>query len=107
LYIDGFKAGALATKPSDRVNVSYTGSFSDVSLMATAAETHIAAGADILTGSSQSVVGAIGVCKDKKACGSAPSGTRPAWPPPLSSPARSMTGPASSAISSPAVMLAF
>jgi basic membrane protein A and related proteins len=67
LYVDGFKAGAMATKASGKVNVSYTGSFSDVSLMAAAAETHIAAGADILTGSSQSVVGAIGVCKDKKA----------------------------------------
>ena len=67
LYVDGFKAGALATKPSIKVNVTYTGSFSDVSLMAAAAETHIAAGADVLTGSSQSVVGAIGVCKDKNA----------------------------------------
>ena len=47
--------------------VTYTGSFSDVSLMAAAAETHIAAGADVLTGSSQSVVGAIGIAKDKKA----------------------------------------
>lgn len=67
LYVDGFKAGALATKPSVKVNVSYTGSFSDVSLMAAAAETHIQAGADVLTGSSQSVVGAIGIAKDKKA----------------------------------------
>ncbi len=67
LYVDGFKAGALATKPEATVNVSYTGSFSDVSLMAAAAETHIAAGADMLTGSSQSVVGAIGVVKDKGA----------------------------------------
>jgi basic membrane protein A len=67
LYVDGFKAGALATKPAVKVNVTYTGSFSDVSLMAAAAETHIQAGADILTGSSQSVVGAIGVCKTKNA----------------------------------------
>jgi basic membrane protein A len=67
LYVDGFKTGALAAKPDVKVNVSYTGSFSDVSLMATAAETHIGAGADMLTGSSQSVVGAIGVAKDKKA----------------------------------------
>lgn len=65
LYIDGFKAGALAAKPDVKVNISYTGSFSDVSLMATAAETHIGAGADMLTGSSQSVVGAIGVAKAK------------------------------------------
>ncbi len=67
LYVDGFKAGALAAKPDIQVNISYTGSFSDVSLMAAAAETHIAAGADMLTGSSQSVVGAIGIAKDKGA----------------------------------------
>jgi len=67
LYVDGFKYGAEMGKPGTQVNVSYTGSFSDVSLMAAAAETHIAAGADVLTGSSQSVVGAIGICKDKKA----------------------------------------
>lgn len=67
LYVEGFKAGALAAKPDVTVNVSYTGSFSDVSLMAAAAETHVAAGADMLTGSSQSVVGAIGVAKDKGA----------------------------------------
>ncbi len=65
LYVDGFKAGAEAAKPGTVVNVSYTGSFSDVSLMSAAAETHISAGADMLTGSSQSVVGAIGVAKDK------------------------------------------
>ena len=67
LFVDGFKFGAESGKPGMQVNVSYTGSFSDVSLMAAAAETHIAAGADVLTGSSQSVVGAIGICKDKKA----------------------------------------
>lgn len=67
LYVDGFKTGAEAAKPGIKVQISYTGSFSDVSLMAAAAETHIAAGADMLTGSSQSVVGAIGVAKDKGA----------------------------------------
>jgi len=67
LYIEGFQKGVLAAKPDAQVSVTYTGSFSDVSLMATAAETHIAAGADMLTGSSQSVVGAIGVAKDKGA----------------------------------------
>ena len=65
LYVDGFVNGAKATLPEAQVNVSYTGSFSDVSLMAAAAETHMAAGADMLTGSSQSVVGAIGVAKDQ------------------------------------------
>lgn len=67
LFVDGFKKGAETTKPGVKVNVTYTGSFSDVSLMSAAAETHIKAGADILTGSSQSVVGAIGAAKDKKA----------------------------------------
>ena len=66
LYIDGFKKGAEAAKPGIKVNVSYTGSFSDISKMTAAAETHVAAGADMLTGSSQSVVGAIGIAKDKK-----------------------------------------
>ena len=65
LYVDGFKAGVLATKADDTVNITYTGSFSDVSLMSAAATTQIQNGADVLTGSSQSVVGAIGVCKDK------------------------------------------
>ncbi len=65
LYVDGFKVGAKAAKADIKVNVVYTGSFSDVSLMAAAAETHIKAGADVLTGSSQSVVGAIGIGKDK------------------------------------------
>ncbi len=65
LYVDGFKAGAEAAKKSIKVNVTYTNSFSDNSLMAAAAETQIGNGADILTGSSQSVVGAIGVCKTK------------------------------------------
>ena len=67
LYVDGFKAGAEAAKPGIPVSVTFTGSFSDVSLMAGAADTHIKNGADILTGSSQSVVGAIGVCKDNNA----------------------------------------
>ena len=35
LYVDGFKAGALAVDPAATVHVSFTGSFSDVSLMAT------------------------------------------------------------------------
>jgi basic membrane protein A len=66
-YVDGFKKGVADTKKDAKVNVVYTGSFSDVSLMAAAAETHSKAGADVLTGSSQAVVGAIGVAKDKKA----------------------------------------
>jgi basic membrane protein A len=64
-YIDGFINGVRATDPSVTVNSTWTGSFSDVALMTEAANTHIAAGADVLTGSSQSVVGSIGAAKDK------------------------------------------
>jgi basic membrane protein A len=64
-YIDGFINGVKATNPDVEVNATWTGSFSDVALMTEAANTHIAAGADILTGSSQSVIGSIGAAKDK------------------------------------------
>ena len=64
-YIDGFVQGVAATDPSVKINKTWTGSFSDVALMTEAAKTHIAAGADALTGSSQSVVGSIGAAKDK------------------------------------------
>lgn len=67
LYIDGFVNGAKSTKPDIQVNVSYTGSFGDTALAAEAANTHISAGADVLTGSAQQVVGAIGAAKDKGA----------------------------------------
>ncbi|MGO8875045.1 MAG: BMP family lipoprotein [Acidimicrobiales bacterium] len=63
LYVDGFVAGAKAADPSITANPVYTGSFSDDSLMSTAAKTFVSDGADVLTGSSQSVVGAIGVAK--------------------------------------------
>ncbi|MCP5100583.1 MAG: BMP family ABC transporter substrate-binding protein, partial [Chloroflexi bacterium] len=65
LYIDGFVAGALAANPEAQVNVSYTGSFGDTALAAEAANTHIAAGADVLTGSAQQVVGAISVAEEQ------------------------------------------
>lgn len=60
LYVDGFKAGVAATNPNVTVNVNYIGSFSDVALASEAATTHIAAGADAMTGTAQMVVGAIG-----------------------------------------------
>jgi basic membrane protein A and related proteins len=62
--IDGFTQGVAATDPSVQVSKTWTGSFSDVKLMTEAAKAHIAAGADVLTGSSQSVVGSIGAAKD-------------------------------------------
>lgn len=64
LYVDGFKAGVLSVKPDAQVNVNYIGSFSDTALAAEAANTHISAGADVLTGSAQMVVGAIGKAKE-------------------------------------------
>jgi len=67
LYVDGFVAGAIATVPDIQVNVNYIGSFSDVALAAEAANTHIAAGADVLTGTAQMVVGAIGVAEESGA----------------------------------------
>ena len=67
LYVDGFKAGVLATNPNMTVNVNYIGSFSDVALASEAATTHIAAGADVLTGSAQMVVGAIGKAEESGA----------------------------------------
>jgi len=65
LYVDGFVAGVNATNPDITVNVNYTGSFSDVALASEAAQTHIGAGADVMTGSAQMVVGAVGVAKEK------------------------------------------
>jgi len=63
-YTAGFKAGVLATNPNAKVCITWTGSYSDVSLAAETARTMINAGADVLTGTSQMVVGAIGVAKD-------------------------------------------
>ena len=65
LYVDGFKAGVLANKPSATVNVNYIDSFSDVALAAEAARSLIGAGADVLSGTAQMVVGAIGVAKNE------------------------------------------
>ena len=64
LYVDGFVAGVKATDPEVDVRVTYIGSFSDVALAAEAAATHIAAGADVLTGTAQMVVGAIGKAEE-------------------------------------------
>ena len=64
-YIDGFSQGVQSVNTSITLSKTWTGSFSDVALMAAAAKTHIASGADVLTGSSQSVVGSIGAAKDQ------------------------------------------
>lgn len=62
-YIEGFKAGALASGAGD-VPITYTGSFGDVALAAEAAQAHLTNGVDVLTGSAQMVVGAVGVAND-------------------------------------------
>jgi basic membrane protein A len=64
LYVDGFVMGVKAANPGAQVNVNYIGSFSDVALAAEAANTHIQAGADVLAGTAQMVVGAIGVAEE-------------------------------------------
>jgi len=64
LYIDGFKAGVTATAPDVNVQVAYIGSFSDTALAAETATTQISAGADVLTGTAQMVVGAIGKAEE-------------------------------------------
>ncbi len=62
-YIDGFVNGVASVDSSISVSKTWTGSFSDVALMTAAAKTHVDNGAKALTGSSQSVVGSIGVAK--------------------------------------------
>lgn len=63
-YIDGFVVGVAAVDPAITVNVNYIDSFSDVALAAEAAQAHIEAGADVLTGVSQMTVGATGVARE-------------------------------------------
>jgi basic membrane protein A len=63
-YIDGFVNGVNSVGKNIAISKTWTGSFSDVALMTAAAKTHIANGAGALTGSSQSVVGSIGACKE-------------------------------------------
>ncbi len=66
LYVDGFVAGARAQNPKIRAKVNYIGSFSDVALAAEAARALMASGADVLTGTAQMVVGAIGAARTKR-----------------------------------------
>lgn len=67
LFVNGFRSDVLDTNSAAEVPILYTGSFSDVALAAEAATAHIEAGADILTGTAQMVVGAIGVAGDNDA----------------------------------------
>ena len=63
LYVDGFKAGVLKQNSSATVNVNYIDSFSDVALAAEAAQSLIGNGADVMSGTAQMTVGAVGVAK--------------------------------------------
>jgi basic membrane protein A len=65
LHINGFEAGVKATNPNATISKTFTGSFSDAALMSQAAQTMVSGGADMFTGTSQAVVGAVGVLKDK------------------------------------------
>lgn len=65
LYVDGFVAGAKAHNKKIRTNVNYIGSFSDVALAAEAGRALMAVGADVLTGTAQMTVGAIGAARSK------------------------------------------
>jgi basic membrane protein A len=67
LFVDGFRNGVVATDATAQVATTYIGSFSDVALAAEAATEHIDAGADVLTGTAQMVVGAVGVAADNDA----------------------------------------
>jgi len=59
-YVNGFAAGA-ADNGSNDVSIVYTGSFSDVALATETAQAHVDNGAVVLTGTSQSTIGAVNV----------------------------------------------
>ncbi|MGF1597038.1 MAG: BMP family ABC transporter substrate-binding protein [Acidimicrobiales bacterium] len=64
-YINGFNQGARTERPDVNVLTQYTNSFSDLTLAAEVANSHIDGGADVLTGSAQMVVGAVSVAAEK------------------------------------------
>ncbi|MEN8114564.1 MAG: BMP family protein [Actinomycetota bacterium] len=65
LYVDGFEAGVLKQNSGATVNINYIDSFSDTALASEAAQSLIGNGADVMSGTAQMVVGAVGVAKDK------------------------------------------
>jgi basic membrane lipoprotein Med (substrate-binding protein (PBP1-ABC) superfamily) len=92
LYVDGFKAGVAGDQSRCQVNVNYIGSFSDVALASEAATTHISAGADVLTGTAQMVVGAIGKAEENNVLWFGTQSNQTSLAPPSWWPARSITG---------------
>jgi basic membrane protein A len=67
LFVDGFVNGAQAQNASIEPNVNYIGDFSNVALASEAAQSMVSAGADVLTGTAQMTVGAIGVAAENGA----------------------------------------
>jgi basic membrane protein A and related proteins len=65
-YDRGFVLGAKSVNPNVQVKVAHTGSFGDFVKAAELAKTHINAGADFLTGSSQQAMGALKAVADTK-----------------------------------------
>jgi basic membrane protein A len=63
LYVDGFIAGAASA--GGNATATYPGSFSDVALASETAQAFASAGADVLTGTAQMVVGAVSVANDE------------------------------------------
>lgn len=61
----GIQQGAAKVNPQAKVRVAYTGSFGDIVGAGELAKTHMAAGADVLTGSAQQAVGAARAVAEK------------------------------------------
>ena len=59
LFVDGFTQGVKDTKPAAQTDVTYIDSFSDVVKAAAAAKAFTDGGADVLTGSSEAIAGAV------------------------------------------------
>ncbi len=64
-YNYGFQQGVAKTNAQAKVRIAYTGSFNDIVGAGELAKTQMAAGADILTGSSQQAVGAVRAVAEK------------------------------------------
>ncbi len=65
-YVIGVQQGVKDADLGVTANTIWTGSYSDVTAMATCAQTHIQDGADVLYGSSQSSTGAIAAAQENK-----------------------------------------
>lgn len=63
LYVQGFVNGAESGGAD--VAVAFTGDFADINLATEAANAHVANGSDVMTGTAQMVVGAVGVAEQQ------------------------------------------